>query len=137
MVKVTEFSEKQVNKMKAYLTNYSAKPEDWNGKTYWGYLNKTNLDSLKDKPSPLSIIFTVPDDMDTDDKSADYFKKVLRRFKNKLNYCFSDTKGMYKLELHKSGKVHAHILLGGDSVPNREWVVDALKEGYQHDASKS
>lgn len=53
MVQIREFSKKSVNKMKAYLMKYSEKPEGWNGKSFWGYLNKLDPDLLEDKPSPL------------------------------------------------------------------------------------
>lgn len=132
MVKIEQFSKKSVNKMKGYLTKYSKKPEGWNGKRFWGYLDKIDPDSLENKPLPLCITYTVPDDMD-----ADGLKKSLRKFKNKLKYYYNDAEVVSKLEFDQSGKVYAQMILGGDGVPSKEWVLDTLKEDYQHDAPRS
>ena len=81
----------------------------------------------------LGITYTVP----TADDIGDV-KKSLGRFWGRLDlHRFNDIASRYKFEFDKSGKVYAHILLVGDNVPSKKWILNTLKEDYQHDAPKS
>ena len=136
MVYIKEFSKKQVNKTKAYLMKFQDStvvdvPESWN-KRFYGYFNKRKFnDAFKNNDNqPLFITYTVPDGV-----NSDVFKKSLSKFKSKLYYYYNDVTGMYNLAFDQSGKVYAQMMLEGDNVPNKEWIIDALEEGYQHDAT--
>jgi|ETNmetMinimDraft_30_1059905.scaffolds.fasta_scaffold61299_2 hypothetical protein len=132
MVQIEQFSKQSVDYIKKYLMKDSADaPDSWSSGRFWGYLNKIDPNSIEDKPLPLCITYRVSDDMDAED-----VKKSLRRFKNKLKYYSNDAEGVYRLEFNKSGKVYAHMILGGDDVPSKKWILNALEDD-DHDASKS
>ena len=103
----------------------------WSKERFLAYFNKVNKD-VGEGNQPLHITYTVPDRI-----SANGFKKSLCRFKNKLQYHFNDVAVMSKLEFDQLGKTHAHILVAGDDVPNKKWIIDTLKEDDSNDASKS